>query len=104
MERIVLYKEFGENIITRNSMRSFFKKVNSIKDKDIVIDFKNINFISRSCAAEYIKQREETNKNLIEENMSKEIKSMFAVIVKQLKSINFNFTKEIPLGKVVKFA
>lgn len=102
MERISLYKEFGENILTRNSMNAFFKKINSFKDSDIVIDFRNVNFISRSSAAEYIKQREETNKNLMEKNMPNEVRSMFYVVVKQLKSVNFKFTKEISLGKMIK--
>lgn len=96
MEKIFLYKEFGENILTRNSMNYFFKKINVFKGKDIIIDFKNIDFISRSCAAEYIKQREETSKNLIEKNMSKEVRSMFELVINQLKRVNFDFTK-IPL-------
>ena len=102
MEKISLHKEFGKNILTRSSMDAFFKRINSLKDKDVILDFKNIHFISRSSAAEYIKQREETNKNLIEKNMSNEVKSMFYIVVKQLKSVNFNFKKEILIGKILK--
>lgn len=98
MKKISLYKEFGENILTRNSVNYFFKKINVFKDKEIITDFNNINFISRSSAAEYIKQREESNKNLIEKNMSKEVRSMFDVVVNQLKDVDFVFTK-IPLIK-----
>lgn len=96
MKKISLYKEFGENILTRNSIVNFFEKINTFKNEDIIIDFKNIGFISRSCAAEYIKQKEETNKSLIEKNMSKGVRSMFYLVVNQLKSVNFVFTK-IPL-------
>lgn len=99
-QRISLHKEFGDNIITRNSMAYFFKKkINRAENKDIIIDFKGIDFISRSCAAEYLKLREETGKNLIEKNMPEEIKSMFDLVVKQLKSVNFSFTKEIPIAR-----
>lgn len=95
-QRIYLCKEFGANIITRNSIVSLFEKIiNQSKYEDIVIDFKNIKFISRSCTAEYLKLREKTNKNLIEKNMSNEIKPMFDLVIKQLKGVDFNFKKEI---------
>ena len=100
-QKASLYKEFGRNILTRNSMASFFEeKVNPFKDKNIIIDFGKIKFISRSCAVEYLKLREESNKNLIEKNMSDEIKSMFDLVVKQLKSIDFVFTKKIPIREM----
>lgn len=96
-KKILLNKEFGKNILTRNSMVSFFnEKINSSKEDEIVIDFKNIEFISRSSAAEYLKLREESNKNLIEENMSNEIKSMFNIVENQFRNANFIFTKETP--------
>lgn len=100
MERISLYKEFGSNILTRKSMAAFFEKViDKSKQDDIVIDFKNIKFISRSCAVEYLKLREERNKNLIESNMSEEVKLMFNLVLNNLKSINFVFKKEAMILK-----
>ena len=74
----------------------FNEKIYSSKDDEIVIDFKNIGFISRSSAAEYLKLREECNKNLIEKNMSNEIKSMFNIVENQFRDANFTFTKETP--------
>ena len=98
MDKILLKKELGENILTRNSLSYFFKKkIDSSKSDELVLDFKGIKFISRSCAAEYIKLRENSNKVLIEKNMSNEIRAMFYVIIKQLKNSKFNFKKEIQL-------
>jgi len=98
MEIISLYKELGSTILTRNSMAAFFDEVIEISEHDdIIIDFKNIKFISRSCVAEYLKLREQTNKNLIEKNMSKEIKSMFNLVLKQLKEVHFIFKKKTPI-------
>ena len=77
-------------------MSAFLKKIiNKSQRDDIVIDFKNIKFISRSCVAEYLKLKEETDKNLIEMHMSDEIKSMFSLVVNQSKSNNFIFTKKV---------
>lgn len=96
-KKILLNKEFGKNILTRNSMASFFnEKINNSNEDEIIIDFKNIDFISRSSAAEYLKLREESNKNLIEKNMPDEIKSMFNLVERQFRNANFIFTKETP--------
>ena len=99
-QRISLHKEIGNNLLTRKSVISLFKKISSSKYENIVIDFKNIQFISRSCASEYLKLREETNKNLVEKNMSNKIKSMFDLVIKQLKSVDFTFTKKIPIREI----
>ncbi len=98
MDKISLKKEFGENILTRNSLLSFFRgKIDSSKNDELILDFDGIKFISRSCAAEYIKLRESSNKVLVEKNMSDEVRSMFYVVLKQLKNSKFNFKKEIQL-------
>ncbi|HJX50085.1 hypothetical protein A3K73_01030 [Candidatus Pacearchaeota archaeon RBG_13_36_9] len=91
-----LIKKFGENLLTRNSLASYFNEaINNAKEEEVVINFKGIKFISRSCAAEYIKLKEESNKKIIEKNMSKEVKAMFNVIVNQLKNSNFNLRKKL---------
>ena len=78
-------------------MVSFFnEKICSLKEDEIVIDFKDIEFISRSSAAEYLKLREECNKNLVEKNMPNEVKSMFNIVENQFRNDNFTFTKETP--------
>lgn len=93
-QKILLSREFGKNILIRNSMKSIFdNKINKTKSKEMIIDFKGISFISRSCASEYIKLIEETNKNLIEKNMSNEVRSMFNLVKNQLKNVHFVFTK-----------
>jgi len=103
MKRISLYKEFGSNMLTRNSLADFFRRIiDTLEDTDIIIDFENIKFISRSCVAEYLKLRERTDKNLAEKNMSKEVMSMFNVVLNQLKNTNFIFRKIPSIGKLNK--
>ena len=71
--KLLLSQEFGSNIFTRRTISAFFEKVNSQKEKEIVFDFKDIEFISRSCVDEYLKQKEKSNKKIVEENMSQEV-------------------------------
>lgn len=89
---IKLYDEFSDNIFTRKTVSSFFDRINKLKEKEIVIDFKDIDFISRSCADEYLKFKKRTKKSIVEINMSNEIRSMFKVVENQLREVNFSFT------------
>jgi len=86
-KKMLLNKYFGENILTRNSIISFFNKVEMLDDNEIIIDFKKIKFISRSCAAEYLKLKGNSQKRIAEKNMSIEVKLMFRLVVNQLKNL-----------------
>jgi len=97
---LLLNKEFGDNIFTRHKMSSFFKKLSKIKEDKLILDFKNVEFISRSCVDEYLKLKEKMNKTLIERNMSDDLKPMFKLVENQLRSVNFSFTKETPCERV----
>ncbi|MBR9704858.1 hypothetical protein GOV12_05580 [Candidatus Pacearchaeota archaeon] len=97
---LLLNKEFGDNIFTRHKMSSFFKNINKTKEDKLILDFKNIRFISRSCVDEYLKLKEKSNKTITERNMSNDLKSMFRLVENQLRSVNFEFTKETPCKNV----
>jgi len=100
MKKVLLSEEFGSNIFTRSTISSFFEKINKSKDKEIVLDFSSIDFISRSCADEYIKRKQDSKKKIVEANMSKEVCSMFNAVQNQYKkaglSLSFNICS---LGK-----
>lgn len=91
MKRIVLAKEFSNNIFTRNIISSFIDRLENLKEKKIILDFKGIDFISRSCADEYMKRKKESNKKFIEKNMSKEVCSMFNIVETQYKNAGISF-------------
>ncbi len=96
MEKIYpLSEEFGSNIVTRNSISSFFERINKIKKSKIVIDFSRVRFISRSCADEYLKQKEKSNKEIIERNMSDEVCKMFNLVQTQYKNKGFSVSFKI---------
>lgn len=89
---IFLYKEFGDNIFTRNKISYFFDRINSLREKEIIIDFRRVEFISRSCADEYLKLKKKSDKIIVEKNMSNEVKSMFKLVETQLREVDFSFT------------
>lgn len=91
-KKFLLSQEFGSNIFTRRIISTFFEKINTQKETEIVLDFKGIEFISRSCADEYLKQKEESNKKIIEENMSQEVCSMFNAVKRQYEKRGFSVT------------
>ncbi len=89
---ILLSQDFDSNIFTRKTISAFFEKINSLKEKEIVLDFEGIEFISRSCADEYLKQKEESDKKIVEVNMNKEVCSMFNVVQNQYQNKGFSVT------------
>lgn len=63
-------------------MREFFQEIHSIKSSEIILDFEKIDFISRSCADEYLSQKNNSNKILKEINMENEVSNMIEVVRK----------------------
>jgi len=88
VNKILLTSQFGNNIFTRSSISNFFRKLNSVKDKKITLDFKDVEFISRSCADEYLKQKKISKKKVIEVNMSNNIYNMFRNVCVQYENMN----------------
>ncbi len=84
---VYLSNNFGNQIITRNSIRLFLDLLSNASNKELILDFKDISFISRSCADEYIKWKLSLSgkKNIIEINMSNEVRMMFKLVSLQYK-------------------
>ena len=98
MKQIVLSKEIGSNLVTRSSLDSLFTKINKFKERDVIVNFKDIEFISRSGADEYIKFRDSTKKKITEINQSREIKKMFQMVYKTKdKKIVYNKLEPPPV-------
>ena len=86
MEKILLHETLGKFIVTRNAVIKLFDSLASLNE-GIVLDFTNIEFISRSSAHEYIRQKITMNKKIDEVNMSKNVKAMFALVARQIKKV-----------------
>jgi hypothetical protein len=85
VQRIFLSDFFHNQIVTRQAMTEFFDYVSRTPEKVITLDFSKINFISRSCADEYIKRKLNSKKTIYEEKISQEVKRMFDIASLQFK-------------------
>jgi len=94
-KRISLFEVFGNNIVTRNSMSSFFEDIDSMKNTEIALDFNKVTFISRSCADEYLKQRKANKKKIVEVNISENVCEMFRLVNRQYQKEGINFLVEV---------
>jgi len=92
VKKFLLLKELDHNILTRKTISALFEKINSLKEKEIILDFKDIDFISRSCADEYLKQKEKSKKKIVEKNIPKEVCSMFTAVKGQYEKEGVNIS------------
>lgn len=95
MAKIKLSEVFGNNIFTRRTISNLFSELNKIQDKIVEIDFSDVEFISRSCADEYIKQKKVTKKQIVEVNLSNNICSMFNVVKNQYEKAGFALSFDV---------
>lgn len=73
----------GNYLITRNNISAFFDSINNIPDKEINLNFDSIHFISRSCADEYVKLKQMSDKTISETNLSPPVKTMINLVISQ---------------------
>jgi hypothetical protein len=81
--KIKLIDEIKNKTFTRKSISSIFKKINSIRWKKIFVDFKDVINLSKESAEEYLKNKEESCKDIYEINLSKDVFSMFKLVEKK---------------------
>jgi hypothetical protein len=84
MKNLKLFEEFGSLIMTRNAIITLF---DSLVVGDVVLDFEGVEFISRSAAHEYLRQKSSFTSQIKEINMGKDVKAMFVLVAKQLKKV-----------------
>lgn len=71
-------KEFSKKIAMDSTAIILFQCFH--EEKEVILDFKNVEFISRSFAQEYIFQRYHSQVNIIEKNMNGFIKGLLKVV------------------------
>ncbi len=60
----------------------------NLLNKEIILDFKKIEFISRSAAHEYLKQKSISSKEIKEINLSSNVLAMFLLVKRQINKIS----------------
>ena len=66
---IKIEEEINSNLGMNSSARNLFKEINNSPIENIHIDFSKVIFMRRSFTQEYLTQKHNTNKVIIEENV-----------------------------------
>ena len=73
-----LYNNSLEMSFTAENL--YAKHVNNTHEKEVILDFSGINFMSLSFAQEYVYQKQSCDKIIKEINMNDEIKPMLEIV------------------------
>ncbi len=94
MEIKVLKMLNTSNLALRFWAEDLFNSLEKLREKKLVLDFSDIEFMSRSFANEYLKLKKLSYKQIIEKNMSENLKQMLklAATIKP-KTLNSHETK-----------
>jgi hypothetical protein len=65
----------------RLSATKFFDKLESEQNEEVEIDFKDVEFISRSFAHEYLKKKQIISKKIHEVNLPQNVEEMLEVVM-----------------------
>ncbi|WNY27803.1 STAS-like domain-containing protein [Methanolapillus ohkumae] len=82
IEKINLANEISPVLFIRESAMELFEKIELNSAKEIVVDFQEINFMSRAFAHEYVVQRRKCSKKISEIHLSKDMEKMIEIVSK----------------------
>lgn len=82
---IKIEESINSNLGMNSSARNLFKELNNSPANNITIDFSNVVFMSRSFTQEYLFQKMNSSKVIIEKNVPDDIKRMFDVVMKDFE-------------------
>lgn len=78
--KVMIKERISVDLALRDTADMFFDYLESIPQKEIIVDFNNIKSISRSFAHEYITRKNQSKKLITETNLPENVKKMFYVI------------------------
>jgi hypothetical protein len=85
VKEVKLEKEFYKKLGMRSSAEELFEKIEPSSSK-FIVDFDNIEFMSRSFAQEYIYQKFISQVEVEEINMSGIVKEMYNIVCEDYKN------------------
>ncbi len=77
-DKIILEKTYSKKLGMGPTAKKIFTDINN--KTEVILDFKNIEFMSRSFAQEYIFQKHTSNTKITEINMSNSIKQLLNIV------------------------
>lgn len=85
---IILEKEYNKKLGMGPTAKKIFQRIND--ESEVILNFENIEFMSRSFAQEYVSQKHHTNCNITEINMSDSIKKLLEIVDEDFKNSCLN--------------
>jgi anti-anti-sigma regulatory factor len=76
--------EINKSLELNTNASDLIDKINKLEDDDIIIDFSNVYFISRTFAQAYYASKKRSSKKITEINLSDDVKPMMEMIEKQI--------------------
>ena len=80
--QIKISEKIHPNLGMNQAAKELFDEINLEKEDEILIDFSDVIFMSRSFTQEYLFQKLNTKKKIVELNVPKNIQKMFNVVSK----------------------
>ncbi len=80
--RTLTLSKVMKTLALRSNADLLFDSIEKSKQKQVIVDFSNIDFMSRSFAQQYIMRKKRSLKKIIEKNIPEDVGKMFALVKK----------------------
>ena len=80
--RNITLSKVMKTLALRSNADLLFDSIEKSKQKQISVDFSDIEFMSRSFAQQYLMRKKNSSKKVIEKNIPKDVAKMFALVKK----------------------
>ncbi len=94
---VKVVKLMGTRDLTLRSWADeLFNYLAEIEDRVLILDFLDIEFVSRSFAHEYLKKKQSFGASIFEKNLNENVKKMFELVSRASKKKNTNIIRPAP--------
>ncbi len=83
LDEIKVSERVADNLATRRAADELFDFIQARPGKAVILNFRRVEFMSRSFAHEYLLKKKETRKRIVEKNMVSSVKRMFTFVKKE---------------------
>ena len=81
---IKIKDEINDALDFNKSATDLFKKITGFNEDDFIVDFEGVFFISMSFAQAYYASKKKSSKNIVEINLSDDVKPLMEMVEKQI--------------------
>jgi hypothetical protein len=77
---IWIQREVGPLLMLRSTVKTLFDKLESVEQDRVILDFSNVEFMSRSFADEYLTAKKLMSKRIAEQHLPLEVRRMLEIV------------------------